>query len=152
MKFIGVDLTSAFAREPHPDDVAMLDDDRNVTFHQVVWPAHTEVVNRDPASAVAMILKSLRLDSTEPFILAVDGPQGLANPGQTQRACEQILGTPGRTPSQLPPAVEGPPFQGYIRSSIDLFAAPGGRHGSCMLLDRFELISSDPRSRLRVGM
>ena len=92
MKFIGVDLTSAFALEPRPVDVAMLDDDRNVTFHQVVWPAHTEVVNRDPASAVAMILKSLRLDSTEPFILAVDGPQGLANPGQTQRACEQILG------------------------------------------------------------
>ena len=39
------------------------------------------------------------------------------------RASERILGTPGRTPSTLPPAEEtGAPFQGYIRSSIDLFA------------------------------
>jgi len=94
-----------------------------VTFLQVRWPDHKKVVSRDPAFAVEMILKPLRLGPTEPFILAVDGPQGLADLGRTQRACEQILGTPGRTPSELPPDAEGAPFQGYIRSSIDLFAA-----------------------------
>ena len=36
--------------------------------------------------------------------------------------CEAELGTPGRTPDVLPAADSSAPFQGYIRSSVDLFA------------------------------
>ena len=57
------------------------------------------------------------------MVVAIDGPQGLAAAGNNVRACERALAAPGRTPSILPPAEEsGVPFQGYIRSSIDLFA------------------------------
>jgi hypothetical protein len=123
MKFAGFDLTSAFAQDPRPNDVAVLDEGLNVQFFLAHWPTTTEVTNRTQLLLDAM-LAPIWLDSSEPIVLALDGPQGLATMGQAQRACEQILGTPGRTPSQLPPPEEaGIPFQGYIRSCVDLFRA-----------------------------
>lgn len=123
MKFVGIDLTSAFAASPRPVDIAVLDDRLNVRFFAVAWPRAEVVIGRDPSFLTQMLLAHVPLGPSERMMVAIDGPQGLATVGNTMRACEQILGTPGRTPSNLPPAEEsGAPFQGYIRSSIDLFA------------------------------
>lgn len=123
MKFVGIDLTSAFAARPRPIDVAVLDDELNAKFTAVVWSAAEAVVGRDPAFLTQMLREQVPVKSSERMVVAIDGPQGLATVGNTMRACERTLGTPGRTPSNIPPAEEaGVPFQGYIRSSIDLFA------------------------------
>lgn len=55
-------------------------------------------------------------------VWALDGPQGLASPGAKVRRCEIQLRTPGRTPDVLPAGDRSRPFQGYIRSSVDLFS------------------------------
>jgi hypothetical protein len=123
MKFVGIDLTSAFSASLRPIDIAVLDDQLSVTFFTVKWPRAEAVIGRDPSFLTQMLLAQVPLGPSERMVLAVDGPQGLATVGNKMRACERILGTPGRTPSNLPPAEEsGAPFQGYIRSSIDLFA------------------------------
>lgn len=123
MKFLGVDLTSCFSVRPRAIDLAILDDDLNATFRQTNWPSSHIVTARDPAQLLGMTVGLLGFRQEDRAILAIDGPQGLAPDGQNQRTCERILGTPGRTPCQLPPAKEGEPFQGYIRSSVDLFAS-----------------------------
>lgn len=123
MKFVGIDLTSAFAARPRLIDVAVLDDQLNAKFLTVAWPMADVVVGRDPNFLTQMLRAQVPVEPNERMVVAIDGPQGLAADGNTLRACELILGTPGRTPSNLPPAEEsGAPFQGYIRSSIDLFA------------------------------
>ncbi|ATG90633.1 DUF429 domain-containing protein [Methylomonas koyamae] len=127
MKFVGIDLTSAFSASPRPIDVAVLDDQLNARFLAVAWPKAAAVIDRNPNFLTEMLQKEVPVKSSERMILAIDGPQGLAAVGNSMRACERILGTPGRTPSTLPPAEEtGAPFQGYIRSSIDLFAGLAG--------------------------
>jgi hypothetical protein len=123
MKFVGIDLTSAFAASPRAIDVAVLDDQLNARFFAVAWPNSEAVIGRDPNFLTQMLRAQVPVEQSERMVVAIDGPQGLAAVGNTMRACERILGTPGRTPSSLPPAEEtGAPFQGYIRSSIDLFA------------------------------
>ncbi len=123
MQFVGIDLTSAFAVAPRPIDIAVLDDILNARFFTVAWPSAEVVIGRDSSFLTQMLTPPGSAGTSERMVLAVDGPQGLATAGNTMRACERILGTPGRTPSILPPAGEaGVPFQGYIRSSIDLFA------------------------------
>lgn len=123
MKFVGIDLTSAFAASPRLIDIAVLDDRLNVGFFAVAWPRAEVVVGRDPSFLTQILLAQVPLGPSERMVVAIDGPQGLATVGDTMRACERMLGTPGRTPSNLPPPEEsGAPFQGYIRSSIDLFA------------------------------
>jgi hypothetical protein len=123
MKFVGFDLTSAFAVAPRPIDIAVLDERLNVRFLTLAWPNAEAVIGRDPSFLTQMLRKQVPVGPTERIVVAIDGPQGLATAGNTMRACERILGTPGHTPDTLPPAEEaGVPFQGYIRSSIDLFA------------------------------
>lgn len=123
MKFIGIDLTSAFAGTPRPIDIAVLDDCLNVAFFTVVWPSAEVVIDRNSSFLIQRVLAEIPVGSSERIVLAIDGPQGLATGGNTMRTCERILRTPGRTPCTLPPAEEGGvPFQGYIRSSIDLFS------------------------------
>lgn len=123
MKFVGIDLTSAFAASPRAIDVAVLDARLNVRFFAVNWPKAETVIGRDAGFLVQALSAQGLVETSERVVLAIDGPQGLATVGNTMRACERTLGTPGRTPSTLPPAEEsGAPFQGYIRSSVDLFA------------------------------
>lgn len=123
MRFVGIDLTSAFAASPRAIDVAVLDERLNVRFFAVNWPKAEAVVGRDAGFLMQALSAQGLVETNERVVLAIDGPQGLATVGNTMRACERTLGTPGRTPGTLPPAEEsGAPFQGYIRSSIDLFA------------------------------
>jgi hypothetical protein len=121
MKFVGVDLTSAFAASPRPIDIAVLDQGLNANFYFMEWPDAETVTNRN-ATFTNTIFNQIRKDN-ERIIIAIDGPQGLAVDGNNIRTCERILNAPGRTPSVLPPPAEnGMPFHGFIRSSIDFFA------------------------------
>lgn len=123
MKFVGIDLTSAFAAKPRPIDIAVLDDRLNVRFLTAAWPSAGVVIGRDSSFLTQRVLTEVPVGAGERMVLAIDGPQGLSKAGNTMRTCERILGTPGRTPCILPLAEEGGvPFHGYIRSSIDLFA------------------------------
>ena len=134
MKFVGIDLTSAFAASPRPIDIAVLDERLRASFFTVGWPGTGVVIGRDPSFLTQMLLAQVPLEPSERMVVAIDGPQGLATVQHTMRACERILGTPGRTPSMLPPPTEsGVPFQGYIRSSIDLFAGLVGATSSWSL-------------------
>jgi len=38
MKFVGIELTSAFAAKPRLIDIALLDDQLNARFSAVAWP------------------------------------------------------------------------------------------------------------------
>ena len=144
MKFVGIDLTSAFVAAPRPIDIAVLDDFLNAGFFAVAWPPAEVVISRDSTFLTQTLLAQVPLGSGERVVLAVDGPQGLATAGTTMRACERTLGTPGRTPSELPPPQEaGVPFQGYIRSSIDLFAALVGADPSWPLAGLAGVAASD---------
>lgn len=121
MRFVGVDLTSAFARRPRPIDVAILDDGLHVTFSSMTWPSPADVTGRNVKALQAMLAAGVP-GSHEDVVWAIDGPQGLALSGRPMRSCERQLGTPGRTPHVLPPHESRAPFQGYIRASVDLFA------------------------------
>lgn len=120
MRYVGVDLTSAYSRVPRSIDIALVDDGLNCTFAQAMWPASPLVERRDPG-LFGMLLRAVG-GSPNDVIWAVDGPQGLARAGKQMRLCEQVLGTPGRTPAALPATDSTRPFETYIRSSIDLFA------------------------------
>ncbi|HET7788008.1 MAG TPA: DUF429 domain-containing protein [Myxococcales bacterium] len=121
MRFVGVDLTSAFSKKPRAIDIAILDDTLNVKFAKMRWPAPADVRGRNiPAFQAA--LRAAVPEPHDDVVWAIDGPQGLALDGHPMRTCERQLGTPGRTPHALPDHASTAPFQGYIRSSIDLFA------------------------------
>ena len=46
MKFVGIDLTSAFAASPRPMDIAVLDDRLNTRFFAVAWPSAEAVIGQ----------------------------------------------------------------------------------------------------------
>jgi hypothetical protein len=122
MLFVGVDLTSAFARRPRAIDIAILDDDLNCRFTQAAWPDPALVTGRDSVTLRRMLSTPIGDEASQ--VWAIDGPQGLAAAGQKMRHCERVLGTPGKTPDVLPVAAPGGrPFGDYIRSSVDFFAA-----------------------------
>ena len=62
MKFVGIDLTSAFAASPRPIDIAVLDDRLNVCFFQVEWPGVEIVKTRDPGFLTRMLRQQVRSD------------------------------------------------------------------------------------------
>ena len=122
MFFVGVDLTSAFAQRRRSVDIAVLNNELRCQLMWTDWPDASLVTKRDSAALSNMLAKSA--SEAQERVLAIDGPQGLAAIGQKMRHCEKELGTPGRSPDTLPSAsAGGAPFQGYIRSSVDLFAA-----------------------------
>ena len=124
MTYVSLDLTSAFARVPRSIDIAVLRGE-HLLFSQMNWPAPNVVTQRDGSQMLQSILQAAGIAEGEAILLALDGPQGLSEPGQTMRACERALGTNGHAPDQLPPPVEGGPVHmgGYLRSSLDLFGA-----------------------------
>ena len=116
MRFVGVDLTSAFSAAPRPVDVAVLDDGLCCSFHRAVWPDAEAVIAREPEALWRMIAGCLS-GSGEQQVWAIDGPQGLASSGASVRQCEIHLATPGRTPDSLPAIDSAVPFHAYIRST-----------------------------------
>src|SRR3990170_4884241 len=107
--FIGVDLIGGCRPTPRLVDIAFLD--RSLTCEFDRWTFNFEG-------------KGLMPNELAPpgFILAVDGPQGLAGePDATMRVCEKIGGVAGKSPYDFPRA--GVPFGGFVQSSVRLFAS-----------------------------
>ena len=117
--FIGLDLSDPTAENKRPCDYAVLDSDLVCTFGQ--WEYREDAARIIPDRALG-----------RSFILAIDGPQGLAGePGATVRESERLVHAPGRTPYELQES--GKPFEGFIKGSVALF---------------YRLVSSGSRFRL----
>jgi hypothetical protein len=105
--YIGLDLTDPYAKKTRPCDLAVLDPDLLCTFAK--WDYKIDGSGIVPSRALG-----------RSFIMAVDGPQGLAGaPEATVRESERIVAAPGRTPYDYPE--EGKPYSGFIRGSVELF-------------------------------
>ncbi|MDA0799108.1 MAG: DUF429 domain-containing protein [Chloroflexi bacterium] len=105
--YVGLDLTDPFAGRTRPCDVAVLGPDLDCTFEK--WDYKPDGSGIVPGRALG-----------RSFIMAVDGPQGLAGaPGATVRESERLVNAPGRTPYDLPEP--GKPYSGFIKGSVLLF-------------------------------
>lgn len=118
MRYVGVDLTSAFRQVPRAVDIAAIEDN-HVEFSIWPWPRE-EAVMQGGAELAHSFCEAINWDPKD-TVVAIDGPQALARQ-EPQRVCERMLGTPGRTPTQDPQDLT-PPFCGYILSSLKLFRA-----------------------------
>ena len=105
--FIGLDPADPYAKRLRPWDYAVLDGSLACTFGQ--WMHNEDGDGIIPASV-----------GSRPFILAIDGPQGLAGEVVAKRReAERELNTPGRTPYNFPRI--GRPYAGFITGSVELF-------------------------------
>jgi len=110
--YIGIDLTDRHARDPRPNDICAIveiDGGLSTYFDTWTWPASTRDV-----STLLTVVRAAR-------VVAIDGPQGLAEAGARMRACERELGTPGKTGDSRPDASQ--PYAGYLASSLDLYGS-----------------------------
>ena len=109
---MGIDLTDRYAKRPRPNDVCILHGTQgNLKVRFETWEWSRTSLNEQ---AVLNYARSARA-------VFIDGPQGLAAPGRTMRESERALGTPGKTPPELPTLAR--PFAGFIQSSVELFEA-----------------------------
>jgi hypothetical protein len=116
--YIGVDLSDRYANQPRPVDVCGLTPVANggafdAKFWQWAWPTGGDPLVVQDSRVLHEVLSATAV--------MIDGTQGLASPGRTARQCEVTLNAAGKTPSVLPPL--GVPYAGFMRSSVDLFAA-----------------------------
>ncbi len=106
--FLGADLTDPTARESRPVTVAAMDRWRRVRFRTWTFePSGDGLVSSDIAS--------------DGFVLAIDGPQGLAAAGKKVREAEKLLRAAGKSGEKLPEA--GTPYAGFIAGSVALFTS-----------------------------
>ena len=121
--FVGLDLSDPYAAKKRPCDVAVLDPELGCTFAQ--WSYKEDGAGIIPDRALG-----------RSFILAIDGPQGLAGePDATVRESERIVNAPGRSAYDFPP--EGRPYAGLITGSVKLF------HRLVISGSRFRLLGMD---------
>jgi hypothetical protein len=107
MRFIGVDLTDPYARQPREVDVALVDERGHCEFATL------------PGNDVRHALERMSSASRSGDVLIIDGPLGLATPGARLRESERALATAGKTPDVLP--VPGRrPYAGFVRGSVEL--------------------------------
>ncbi|MBM3939865.1 MAG: DUF429 domain-containing protein [SAR202 cluster bacterium] len=120
--YIGLDLSDPYAASPRPCDVAMLSQGLECSF--TTWDFQEDGTGIIPEAAIG-----------RSFILAIDGPQGLAGAdGAVSRESERLVAAPGRTGYRLPEP--GKPYNGLIMGSVRLFQ---------------NLVALSPRFRL-IGM
>ena len=104
---IGLDLADPYAAKKRRCDVAVVDPDLHCTFDDWVF---------DEAGSGIVPTRALGRS----FILAIDGPQGLAGERDaTMRQSERLVNAPGHTPYAFPD--DGRPYAGLITASVKLF-------------------------------
>jgi hypothetical protein len=107
--FIGVDLSDPFARHKRPSTRAIIEMNLSCIFDEWEYnPTGNQIISDK--------IRPMR------FILAIDGPQGLAkNPECTMRFSERELGAAGKSPYVFRPI--GQPYAGFVQGSVNLFYA-----------------------------
>jgi hypothetical protein len=126
--YIGADLTDGYANARRPIDVCGLaanDGKLRARFWQ--WTYDDGIIN------VAPLLPEICAARGS----VLDGPQALAQRGASMRECERILGAPGHTPDVVP---QRGPFSGFIRTSVELFAAFHGNSIKSIPISAQELV------------
>ena len=104
---IGLDLADPYASKKRQCDVAVVDPDLHCTFDE--WQFKEDGSGIVPTRALGRA-----------FVLAIDGPQGLAGKADaTMRHSERLVNAPGRTPYEFPQ--NGRPYAGLITGSVKLF-------------------------------
>lgn len=115
MPYLGVDLSSRYARAVRPNDVCgleLLDSGRmSVCFWEWYWEPPSCTLDVEPLMDEIGAARGV----------LVDGPQALAAPGNTVRASERVCRTAARTPDQRPSGRA--PYVGFVCSALELFAA-----------------------------
>jgi len=107
MTFIGIDLSDPFAKYKRPCTRATIGKNLNCTFDEWEYDLTGNHIVPDKISLTQ-------------FILAIDGPQGLAgNPECKMRLSERKLGTAGKSPYTFRPI--GQPYSGFVQGSVKLF-------------------------------
>ena len=113
---IGLDLADPYAAKKRRCDVAVVDPDLRCTFDDWAFD-----------EAGSGIVPSRALGRS--FLLAIDGPQGLAGEkGAAMRQSERLVNAPGHSPYDFPE--DGRPYEGLITASVRLFhrlVTSGGR-------------------------
>lgn len=112
-RYLGVDLSSRYSRQPRANDVCGLQVLDNGTLSVHCWQWYWDGVDQElDASPLAEELRAARY-------VMVDGPHGLARSGHTIRASERLCRAAGKTPDATPPGDQ--PYAAFIRSSLELF-------------------------------
>lgn len=112
--FIGIDLSDLFAKRKRPCTRATIGTNLNCIFDEWEYDLTGNQIVTD------------RIPFTQ-FVLAVDGPQGLAsNPECAMRFGERKLGTAGKSPYAFHPI--GQPYAGFVQSSVKLFYSLSKSH------------------------
>lgn len=107
--FIGLDMVDGCKPTPKPVCVAFLD--RNLVCRFETWEFDERGVGLFPGQLGA-----------PGFVLAIDGPQGLAgSPDQKKRECERAGGVAGKSPYDFP--LPEQIYSGLVTSSVRLFAS-----------------------------
>ena len=114
-EYVGADLTDRYSKACRHIDVCGLSSDGNNTLAASFWFWQWEAgPGRPDVSKISSELKATRA-------AMFDGPQGLATRGRDLRVCERQSAAVGKTGDNLPSLTR--PFAGFIRSSLDIFAA-----------------------------
>jgi hypothetical protein len=113
--YVGIDLSDRYASNLRPNDICGLTstDSNKLSATFWIWEWGEPEWRLD----ISEIANEIRPAKST----MIDGPQALASRGNSLRACERACGAAGKTPDS-PPSL-GKPFAGFVRSSIELFAA-----------------------------
>lgn len=113
--YLGADLTDRHSRGRRPIDVCGLwpqsDGTLLARFWRWTWPESRQALQ---VAAIAAEIGASRA-------AMLDAPQALASPGRRLRAAERACRAAGKTPDDLANLVG--PYAGFVRSSVELFAA-----------------------------
>lgn len=112
--YLGVDPSDRYAKHRRPIDVCGLFLQKDGRLEADFWQWHWGTPG--PLLNVQAILGEILAARTT----LVDGPQALASPGMSMRAAERLCAAAGKTPDHVP---KSGPYSGFIRSSLELFAA-----------------------------
>jgi hypothetical protein len=112
---MGADLTDRYSSTCRGIDVCGLTRGEGSKLTASFWFWHWDAgPRRLDVTGLARELRTVRA-------AMLDGPQGLATQGQSLRVCERQSAAVGKTPDSQPALAR--PFAGFIRSSLDIFAA-----------------------------
>lgn len=114
-EYLGADLTDRYSKTCRDVDVCGLTpgDDKSLAAKFWFW--------RWDAFPVPLRVNAIAKELAGTRAAMLDGPQGLAKSGNSLRVCERQSAAVGKTPDTRPDLAK--PFAGFIRSSLDLFAA-----------------------------